>query len=76
MLVRASTDYRCTVQVNHLLTDEEYDHDLLSASLCVSVSPVAGVVTGGKLVGLVGLQGPVGRGLGGPGRGGRGLGGL
>ena len=49
-----------------------------SASLCVNVSPVAGVVTGGKLVGLVGLQGPVGRGLGGrgPGLGGRGLGGL
>ena len=78
MLVRASTDYRCTVQVNHLSTDEEYVHDLWSASICVSVSPVVGVVTGGKLVGLIGLQGPVGRGLGGrgPGRGGRGLGGL
>ena len=38
--------------------------------------PVAGVVTGGQLVGPVGLKGPGGRGRGGPGRGGRGPGGL
>ena len=40
------------------------------------VLPVAGVVTGGQLVGPVGLKGPGGRGRGGPGRGGRGPGGL
>ena len=30
VLVHASTDYRCTVQVNHLLTDEADVHDLWS----------------------------------------------
>ena len=49
---------------------------ILPAPLYVCLSPVAGVVTGGRLVGPVGRQGPGGRGLGGPGRGGRGPGGL